>query len=152
VDISIEKKLITWILHNPHQIILEEIEEWENEFEEQESRVLMNIILRCYRQCGKLDYGLLVQLSETDRQRQQFCALVMGEKGFGDKVFQNLLSDWQKTMKWRKLAKERKAIKEEINSANIKRDASLLETLQSKRNAIDRELEALKAAPLQKNG
>src|SRR5208337_2565196 len=142
VAVSLEKKLITWILHNPNEIILEEIEEWGHEFEEQESKALMNIILRCYREFGKLDCGLLVQLSDTEVQRQQFCALVLGEKGFGEKVFQNLVADWRLTMEWRKLAKEREAIKEEINSANIKGDDNLL-NLQSKKK-IDRQLEALK--------
>ena len=143
VAISLEKKLITWILHNPNEIILEEIEEWGHEFEEQESKALMNIILRCYREFGKLDCSFLVQLSDTEIQRQKFCALVLGEKGFGEKVFQNLVADWRLTMEWRKLAKERKAIKEEINSANIKGDDNLRD-LQSKRNQIDRQLEALK--------
>ncbi len=102
----------------------------------------MNIILRCYREFGKLDCSFLVQLSDTEIQRQQFCALVLGEKGFGEQVFQNLVADWRLTMEWRKLAKQRKAIKEEIKSANLKGDDNLL-NLQSKRK-IDRQLEALK--------
>ncbi len=140
VAVSLEKKLITWILHNPNEIIIEEIEEWLNEFEEQESKKLIDVIIRCYREFGKLDYGFLVQLLDGDKQRQQLCALILGEKGFGDSLYHNIIDDWRLTIKCRKLLQEREALKEEIKSANLKNDESLLRSLQSKRNEIDRKI------------
>jgi len=144
LNISLEKKLIKWILSNPTEMILEEIEEWGLEFEEEESKELMDCIIRCYREYQKLDHGLLVQLTETEKLRQQICSLTLHERGFGNAAIDNLVADWRRTLEWRKLIKAREKIKEGIAAANKKGDENQLVALQSKRSEIDRQLEALK--------
>ncbi len=145
LNISLEKKLIKWILSNPTEMLLEEIEEWRLEFKDEESKKLIDLIIRCYREYGKLDHGLLVQLIETEKLRQQICALTLQERVFCNPAVDNLVADWRRTLKWRKLVKARENIREGIEAANIKGDEDLLVTLQANRREVDRQLERLKS-------
>ena len=74
-----EKKLLRWVLGHPEAVAPEELEEWTEEFENPELKGLLELIITCYREHGRLDHGLLVQQATGETQRQHICALTLEE-------------------------------------------------------------------------
>jgi DNA primase len=144
VNISIEKKLISWILTNPKEMLLEELEEWSSEFVDNECKSLITLIINSLREYGKLDHGLLVQMAETDKLRQQICELTLRYRGLSTQSFDNLVSDWHRTLKLRRLLKAQDDLKESMQNAMVKGDEQELLGLQMRKREIDRKLEHLK--------
>jgi DNA primase len=154
LELNLEKKLISWILSNPNEMSIEDIEAWVNEFEDKECKSLMTIIMQSYREYGKVDHSLLVQLADTDKLRQQICSLTLGNGGINRQAFDNLVSDWRLTLKCRKLTKTREELKEGMKVAMAKGQDQDLLTLQMKTQEINRQLDHLKSrlTPKGENG
>jgi DNA primase len=144
LELNLEKKLISWILSNPSEMQIEDIEAWVSEFEDKECKSLITIIMQSYREYGKVDHSLLVQLAETDKLRQQICSLTLGNGGITRQAFDNLVSDWHRTLKWRKLVKKCEELKEGIAAANKKADENQIAALNAQMTEIYRQLAQLK--------
>jgi DNA primase len=140
--ISLERRIIKWILSNPKAVPMVDLEEWAEEFENQEMRLILDLIIAEYQQNHTLDHSLLVQHLEGDELRQQVCALVLGEEEFGG--LDLLLADWRRALRVRRLEKARQALKErlaEVSAISIGED---LAALCDQKDEVERQLEALK--------
>jgi DNA primase len=144
LELNLEKKLIGWILSNPTEMPMEDIEAWVDEFEDKECKSLIAIIMQSYREYGKVDHSLLVQLAETDKLRQQICSLTLGNGGINQQAFDNSVSDWHRTLKLRKLVKKCEELKEGIAAAKKKDDENQIANLNAQMTEIYRQLAQLK--------
>jgi DNA primase len=142
VLVSQEKNLLGWVLCCPEAVPLDELQEWAQEFESQEFRELLDVIIHCYREHGRLDHGLLVQQVESDRLRQQICALSLEEKKVDGPSADLLASHWRRDLKVRRLEKARARLKEMLSTAAGGED---LEALQVQWREIDQQLKDLSA-------
>jgi DNA primase len=142
-----EKKLLRWVLAHPDAVTLEELDEWTGEFENRELKGLMDLIIGCYREHGRLDYSLLVQQAAGETQRQQICALTLEEDESEGPAGDFRAADWRRTLRSRRLVKTQKFLREGMKVALVKGDEQELLGLQMKKREIDRQLENLKAGP-----
>ncbi len=142
VAVSLEKDLLRWVLGQPRNLDLEELEHWHLEFEAGELKELLGLIIDNYRQHGKLDYGLLVQQVERESLRQLFCALTLTEEDASGPKKDLLADDWHRDLKIRRLKKAQQAIKEKMAKGDVPSDNPF--ALQLEKREIDRQLEALK--------
>jgi DNA primase len=147
-QISLEKKLISWILSNPSDMEIEDIEAWVNEFEDKECKSLISIIMQSYREYGKIDHSLLIQLADTDKLRQQICSLTLYNGGNDQQAFDNSVSEWRRTLTCRKLDKKRDELKEGIDAANKQGDENRIAALNAQLTEIYRKLQNLKSSTL----
>jgi DNA primase len=147
-EIDLEKKVLKWILSNPKVAPINELEEWLEEFEDQDLKAITALIIDCSREYGSLDLSLLVQKVEGDQQRQQICALALAEGEFSGPSVDELVEDWRRAFRTRRLKKARKILKERLSRASAhpggKED---LMALQAQWQEIDRQLADLKAGP-----
>ena len=142
VAISLEKGLLRWVLGHPPMVALEDLEQWAPEFEDEELKEVMLLIIECYREHGKLDHGLLVQRVERENLRQLICALTFTEEE-GSGLSPDLLADhWRRDLEVRRLRKARAKLREEMRNAN---DKGGLAALQVKLGEIDGQLKELAA-------
>jgi DNA primase len=144
VAISLERCLLRWVLGNPQTIVLEELEEWAQEFETGEFKELLELILENLRQHGKLDHGLLVQQVERDDLRQQICALTLTEEEQSGPTHELLADHWRRDLTIRRLKKVSAGLKEKLQQAAARERGEDLTALLAQRQEIDRQLEALK--------
>jgi DNA primase len=142
--VNLEKGLLKWVLHHPGAVPLSELEEWAREFENQELKNLMALIINNYREHGGLDHGLLIQQVEAEPLRQQICALALGEEEFSSPAGELLAADWRRQLKIRRLQKARQALKERLKTATAAQGSEDLEALLVQQQEIHRQLEALK--------
>ncbi|HZE21320.1 MAG TPA: DNA primase [Desulfobaccales bacterium] len=145
LELNLEKKLISWILSNPTEMQIEDIEEWVNEFEDKECKSLITIIMQSFREYGKVDHSLLVQLADTDKLRHQICSLTLGNGGMNRQAFDNLVSNWHRTLTCRKLDKKCQELKEGIDAANKKGNANQVAILNAQMTEISRQLANLRS-------
>ncbi|MGD0217450.1 MAG: DNA primase [Desulfobaccales bacterium] len=142
VAISLEKGLLRWVLGHPPMVALEDLEQWAPEFEDEELKEVMLLIIECYREHGNLDHGLLVQRVERENLRQLICALTFTEEE-GSGLSPDLLADhWRRDLEVRRLRKARAKLREEMRNAN---DKGGLAALQVKLGEIDGQLKELAA-------
>jgi hypothetical protein len=143
MHVSREKNLLGWILCCPEAVALQELEECVQEFENQELKELLEVIIASYREYGRLDHSLLVQQVETDRLRQQICALTLEEKKFDVPSADLFAADWRRDLEIRRLKKTQARLEERLRQAASSGDEELAALL-AQRQEIDRQLEALK--------
>jgi hypothetical protein len=131
-----------WVLSHPEAVALEEMEQWAREFESQECREILDLIIQSCREHGRLDHGLLVQQVDSDRLRQQICTLTLEEEKFNVPSAERLAEHWRRDLKVRCLKKARGRLKEQLKNATGDDD---LAALQVQWREIDRQLQALSA-------
>jgi hypothetical protein len=142
--VNLEKGLLGWVLSHPEAVPLDELELWAQEFENQECRELLNLVIRNCREHGRLDHGLLVQQVDSDRLRQQICTLTLEEEKFNVLSTERLTDHWRRDLEIRRLKKVRARLKERLKIAAGAKGDEDLATLLAQRQEIDRQLEALK--------
>jgi DNA primase len=135
--VSLETNLLGWVLSHPEDVPLDELENWVKEFENQECKDLLEMVINCYREYGKLDHGLLVQQVENDRLRSQICTLILKEEKINRST-----DHWRRDFKVKSLKKARIHLKEMIKTATGEEE---LRALDAQRQEIDRQLETLSA-------
>jgi DNA primase len=140
--VSLEKGVLRWVLAHPQAVSLEELEEWAGEFENQELKKLLEMIIGSYREHGRLDYGLLVQQAVGDNQRQHLCALTLEEDDADGPTGDFRAADWRRDLKVRKLRKTRAMLKARLEKASGEND---LVSLQIQWQEVDQQLRALSA-------
>jgi DNA primase len=143
--INLEQKALKWILSNPRAASREELEEWAAEFEDQELKGLLKLIIGQYREGGGLDHSLLVQQVEEESLRQLICALTLTGEEFGGSEL--LAADWQRAFRLRRLEKARQDLKARLARASQDPVGEDLLALLAQRQELDRQLDALKSAP-----
>lgn len=142
VAVSLEKELLGWVLCHPEAVPLSELEEWAQEFENPEFKELLEVIILSYQEHGRLDHVLLVQQVESDRLRQQICALTLEEEKFNVSSADLMTAHCHRDLKVRRLKKAQARLKERMaHAAGADED---LATLQVQWQEIDQQLEALK--------
>jgi DNA primase len=142
VAVSLEKELLGWVLCHPEAVALSELEEWAQEFENPEFKELLEVIILSYQEHGRLDHVLLVQQVESDRLRQQICALTLEEEKFDVSSADLMTAHCHRDLKVRRLKKAQARLKERMaHAAGADED---LATLQVQWQEIDQQLEALK--------
>ncbi|MDP3181982.1 MAG: DNA primase [Desulfobaccales bacterium] len=146
--VNLEKGLLKWVLHHPTAVPWEELEEWAQEFEDQELKGLMALIINNFREYGGLDHSLLIQQVEAENLRQQICALTLGEEEFCGPAVDLRAADWRRFLKIRRLKKVKQALKEKLEGAVAADGHEEVPALQAKDQEIDRQLEALKVGPI----
>lgn len=146
--INRERKLIKSILCQPKAITLEELEEWVQEFENQELKTLMHLIIDNFREDGALDHSMLIQRVEEEHLRQQICALTLEEGEFSGPSMDLLAAEWRCARNVKRLRKAqanlKARIKEELEKATAGSGGEDLQALLAQRQEIDRQLEDLK--------
>jgi DNA primase len=142
--VSLEKGVLRWVLTHPDAIALEELEEWVAEFEDQELRGLMELIIGSCREHGRLDYGLLVQQASGESQRQHICALTLEEDETDGPAGDFLAAEWRRNLHIRRLKKTRAQLKEQLKTAASAEGDDLFALL-ARSQEIDRQLEHLKS-------
>ena len=144
VAVNLEKGLLKWVLHHPTAVPPPELEEWAEEFENQELKNLMSLIINHYREHGGLDHGLLIQQVEAEPARQLICALTLAEEEFLSPGVEVLAADWRRALKIRRLKRDQQILKERLKTATAAAAGADLAALLAQRQEIDRQLEALK--------
>jgi DNA primase len=145
IHTSQEKNLLGWVLSHPEAVPLDELEDWAQEFENQECKELLEAVVGSYREHGRLDHGLLVQEVESDRLRSQICALTLEEDKF-HAASEDLLTDhWRRDLAVRRLKKARARLKERLQKAAGGAADEDLAALQVQWQEIDQQLKALSA-------
>jgi DNA primase len=142
--VNLEKGVVRWVLGHPEAVALEELEEWAVEFENQEFKGLIQLIISNYREHGRLDHGLLVQQAPEETVRQHICALTLEEDESGGPAGDLLVTDWRQDMHIRRLKKVRAQLKERLKSAGDL-DGEALSALLARQQEIHRQLENLKS-------
>lgn len=137
-----EKKLLRWVLGHPEAVSPEELDEWTEEFRNAELRGLLELIITCYREHGRLDHSLLVQQATGEIQRQHICALTLEEDESEGPAGDFRAGDWRRNLSIRRLKKTEKALKEEMGKA--KGNDEILFALLAKQRELSRDLEQLK--------
>jgi DNA primase len=137
-----EKKLLRWVLGHPEAVSPEELEAWIEEFENPELKALLDLIINCYREHGRLDHGLLVQQAPGETQRQHICALTLEEDDSRGHLGDFLADDWRRNLKVRHLKKAQIRLKAMMAKAPGDDD---LVALQVQWRAIDQQLKDLSA-------
>jgi DNA primase len=140
--VSLEKGVLRWVLAHPQAVSLEELEEWAGEFENQELKELLELIIGSYREHGRLDYGLLVQQATGETQRQHICALTLEEDEADGAAGDFLGAAWRRDLKVRRLKRDRARLKAMLES--VSRDDDLA-ALQLQWREIHQQLEELSA-------
>jgi DNA primase len=144
LDINRELKLLKSILCQPEAIPLQELEEWEEEFEDQELKSLMHLIIRSCRENGALDHSLLIQWVEEEHLRQQICALTLGEGEFSGPSMDLLAEEWCRARNVRRLKKALAGIKEKLAKSTAPSGGEDQVALLTQCQEINRQLEDLK--------
>jgi DNA primase len=151
-----EERLFKWVLHQPLTVPLEELEEWAQEFVDQELRSLMHLIINSIRQDGGLDHSLLIQRAEEEHLRQKICALTLGEGEFSGQSMELLATEWRRARNVNRLKKAQARlqarIREELEKATTDSGGDDLSVLLAQRQEIDRQLEDLKDRSTAKGG
>jgi DNA primase len=137
-----EKKLLRWVLGHPDAVSPEELEEWTEEFRNPELKGLLELIITCYREHGRLDHGLLVQQAPGETQRQHICTLTLEEDDSRGPSGDFLADDWRRTLKVRHLKKAQTRLKAMMAKAPGEDD---LVPLQVQWREIDQQLKDLSA-------
>jgi hypothetical protein len=147
--ISLEKGLLKWVLSHPDTVSLEELEDWVLEFQDEEFKGLLEIIIGGYREHGLLDHGLLIQNVEDEPLRQQICALTLGEEEDSGPEVDLLTADWRRDLCMRRLKRARQALKERLAKA-LTEGGEEVTALLAQQQEIHRQLESLKIRPTAK--
>ncbi len=137
-----ERKLLRWVLGHPEAVDSEELEEWIEEFRNPELKGLLELIITCYREHGRLDHGLLVQQAPGETQRQHICALTLEEDDSRGHLGDFLADDWRRNLKVRHLKKAQTRLKAMMARASGDDD---LVALQVQWRTIDQQLKDLSA-------
>jgi DNA primase len=137
-----ERKLLRWVLGHPEAVDSEELEEWLGEFRNPELKGLLELIITCYREHGRLDHGLLVQQAPGETQRQHICALTLEEDDSRGHLGDFLADDWRRNLKVRHLKKAQTRLKAMM--ARVSGDDDLV-ALQVQWRTIDQQLKDLSA-------
>lgn len=146
--INRERKLIKSILCQPEAIAMEELEEWVQDFENQELKTLMQLIIENFREDGALDHSMLIQRVEEEHLKQQICMLTLEEGEFSGPSMDLLAAEWRRARNMKRLknaqAEIKARIREESEKATAGSGGEELQTLLAQRREIDRQLEDLK--------
>jgi DNA primase len=142
VAVSLEKAAIRWILGHSEAVTMDELEEWAEEFDNPELKGLMELIIRSYRQHGRVDHGLLVQQATGEAQRQHICALTLEEDKSDSAAGGFLAAEWRRSLKVRQLKKARARLKAKLAQVSGSDD---LAALRDQWREIHQQLEALAA-------
>jgi len=143
VVVSLEKVLLGWILCNPEVADPDELEEWAREFENLEFKELLEVIIACYREHGRLDHGLLVQQVEKDNLRRQICSLTLTEEEFRGPSMERATADWRRNLARRQLERAQQALNHQLAAVGCGTGEEVFMLL-AKQQEIQRQLEALK--------
>ncbi len=143
LEISLEKKLVKWILCQPEAVDWDELAEWLPFMEDEGHRRIISRALAIYREFGALDLGLLTQNIEEELQRRQICAMALEEEEFSQADGEQLLADYRRAFQIRRLNRQQKEIKERLAAPGLREEDIL--ALQAQKKEIDHQLETLKA-------
>ena len=141
VAINLEKGLLRWVLHHPDAVPAEELAEWAEEIEDPELQGLLRLIAAHHRNHQTLDLSNLLDHLEEENQKQELCALVLGEGEFAQVSPDLVADDWRRAIRRRHLQQIQRVLKEKLA-----RDPESQALLTQKRE-IDWQLEALKTSP-----
>ncbi len=139
--INEEERLLRWVLHHPDIVPLEELEEWARDFENQELKCLLELVISSLKEDGALDHSLLIQRVEEEHLRQQICALTLGK---GEPFTEHLAAEWRRDRQMRRLKKALAHIKEELAKAAAVTGGEDLLALQVQKLEIEQQLQELK--------
>jgi DNA primase len=142
VTVSLEKGVIRWVLGHPDAVTVDELEEWAEEFDNPELKGLMELIIKSYREHGRVDHGLLVQQATGETQRQHICALTLEEDKSDRAAGEFLAAEWRRSLKVRQLKKARARLKAQLAQVSGSDD---LVALRDQWREIHQQLEALSA-------
>jgi DNA primase len=142
--VSRERELLRWVLWHAEAVVPEELEEWAGEFEDQELKELLDLVIRNYREHGRLDHSLLVQQVAAENLRQQICALTLGEEEASDTSLDRLAASWRRDLQVRRLKKVQRAIKEKMAAVAVQDSGEDILAMLDQAREIDRQLENLK--------
>jgi DNA primase len=143
LDLNRELRLVKSILCRPEAIPLQDMEEWAEEFEDQELKGLLRLIISSFREHGGLDHSLLLERVEEEGLRRQICALTLEEGEFSGPTTERLAAEWRRAWQIRRLQKNRVEI-EKLAKAAVQEGGVDLSALLAQRQEIDRQLEDLK--------
>jgi DNA primase len=142
VVVSQEKLLLGWLLCNPEAVDPDELEEWLLELENLEFKELLEAIITCCREHGRLDHGLLVQQVEKDNLRRQICSLTLTEEEFRGPSMERATADWRRNLARRQLERAQQALMHQLATAGGGTGEEAFRLL-AKQQEIQRQLEAL---------
>jgi len=143
LDVSLEKRLLKWVLNHPGAVPVEELEDWALDLEDGDLREIMALVIRSFREHGVLDHGLLIQQADAEPLRRQICALTLGEEKEFSRTSQDFAAEWRRNFCVRRLKKAQQAL---IAKQNQNPNGEDLVALQAQQQEIYRQLEALKQA------
>jgi DNA primase len=143
VVVSQEKLLLGWLLCNPEAVDPDELEEWLLELENLEFKELLEAIITCCREHGRLDHGLLVQQVDKDNLRRQICSLTLTEEEFRGPSMERATADWRRNLARRQLERAQQALSHQLAAAGCGTGEEVFMLL-AKQQEIQRQLEALK--------
>ena len=134
-----EIRLVRWVLQYPTAVPSEELEEWAEEFEDQDLKNLVHFIAIHYASNGDLDASALLDQVEEEYLKQELCALLM-ESGDSDKLATDQsFDDWRRTFRQQPLKRAKEALKKKLAQDSVD-----VLAVQAQIKKIDLELEALK--------
>ena len=128
-----------WILHYPDAVPAEELDEWAEEFEDQDLKNLVHLIATHYASHGNLDVSIVLDQLEEECQKQELCALLLEEVECGETPPDRAFVEWRRTFRQQPLKRAREALKEKLSQ-----DSADVLALQKQIMKIDQELETLK--------
>jgi DNA primase len=146
LDVSLEKRLLKWVLNHPGVVPVEELEDWAGELADKELQEIMALVVRCFREHGALDHGLLIQQVDADHLRRQICALALGEEECGGPSPDLMAAHWRRDFRMRRLKKAQQDLKARLEAAARHSGGEDLAALLAQQQEIARQLETLKQA------
>lgn len=117
LTINLERGVIKLILTHPTVLGRLDLGTWLEDFEDADLREIAEQILICYREHGRLDYGLLVNQMETTALRNQVCALSLALEEFPRENLDNLVADYCRGFRRRGLKKQQQQLRQRLQQA-----------------------------------
>jgi DNA primase len=140
LSLNLERGLIKLILTHPVALSRLGLEDYLEEFEDQDLRAIAQQILVCYQQQGQLDYSLLVTQMADQSLQNKVCALSLDEEEFICNDLDLLITDFGREFKKRRIKKQQRKIQQQLDRASINQMGEELLTLLARKKEIDRQL------------
>ncbi len=142
--VNLERKILRWILSQPAEVTLAELEDWAGDFEDPDLKEIMDQVAAWVRRHGHLDVGLLLAEVDDDARRQLLLSLAFGEEEFQGVSAAPILEEWRAALLRRRLRKAQAVLKARLAQVGADAEGEQLAALQLKKQEVDRQLEALK--------
>jgi hypothetical protein len=123
------------------------LEEWAQDFRDQELRELMAAIVDCCRRHGNLEASLLIQGLEEGSLRELVCTLALDDGEYGGQSASLVAERWRRDFLIRRLKKNQAALNNLLRKAAEGGSGEDLVELLAQKQELDRQLEDLKVVP-----